>query len=69
MFIRAVRALRDLRRYTAAVTVNNQGGQVNVANDGGQQVNVQEKKGKKRAKNKQQAASAIPRPRRLNEGK
>lgn len=65
VFIRAVRALRDLRRYTAAVIVNNQGGQVNVASEGGQQVNVQEKKGKKRAKNKQKGASLIPRSRRL----
>jgi hypothetical protein len=51
VFIRSVRALRDLRRYTTAVIVNNQGGQVNVASDGGQQVNVQKKarpKAKKR---------------------
>jgi hypothetical protein len=40
VFIRSVRALRDLRRYTAAVIVNNQGGQVNVAGDGGHQRNV-----------------------------
>jgi hypothetical protein len=65
VFIRAVRALRDLRRYTAAVIVNNQGGQVNVAGDGGQQVNVQEKKGKKRAKNKRQALSVDSSLRRL----
>ena len=65
VFIRAVRALRDLRRYTAAVIVNNQGGQVNVAGDGGQQVNVQERKGKKRAKSKQQSTSLIPGSRRL----
>lgn len=50
VFIRAVRALRDLRRYTAAVIVNNQGGQVNVASEGGQQVNVVKKGRKKKAK-------------------
>jgi hypothetical protein len=53
VFIRAVRALRDLRRYTTAVIVNNQGGQVNVASDGGQQINVQKKiksKGKRQKK-------------------
>lgn len=48
IFIRAVRALRDLRRYTTAVIVNNQGGQVNVAGDGGQQVNVQKKRSRKK---------------------
>jgi hypothetical protein len=47
IFVRAVRALRDLRRYTAPVIVNNQGGQVNVAAEGGQQVNVNGKKQKK----------------------
>lgn len=35
VFIRAVRALRDLRRYSSGVIVNNQGGQVNVASEGG----------------------------------
>lgn len=49
-FIRAVRALRDLRRYTTAVIVNNQGGQVNVAGDGGQQTNVVKKVKKKAIK-------------------
>ena len=48
VFLRSVRALRDLRRYTAPVIVN-QGGQVNVAADGAQQTNVQRKakRGKK----------------------
>jgi hypothetical protein len=50
VFIRSVRALRDLRRYSTAVIVNNQGGQVNLASDGGQQVNVQKKAKKKKAK-------------------
>jgi hypothetical protein len=50
VFIRAVRALRDLRRYSTAVIVNNQGGQVNVASDGGQQTNVVKKVKKKGAK-------------------
>jgi len=53
VFIRAVRALRDLRRYTNAVIVNNQGGQVNVASDGGQQVNVQKKYKKHKGEKKQ----------------
>ena len=40
--IRAVlRQMRDLRRYAPPVIVNN-GGQVNVATDGGQQVNIVE---------------------------
>lgn len=50
VFIRAVRALRDLRRYLTAVNVNNRGGQVNVASDGGQQTNVVKKAKKKAAK-------------------
>ena len=50
VFIRAVRALRDLRRYSTAVIVNNQGGQVNVASEGGQQTNVVKKEKKKGAK-------------------
>jgi hypothetical protein len=48
VFIRAVRALRDLRRYTTAVIVNNQGGQVNVASDQSQQTNVVKKPKKKK---------------------
>jgi len=49
VFVRSVRALRDLRRYTTAVIVNNQGGQVNVAADQSQQTNVVRKvKGRKR---------------------
>jgi hypothetical protein len=49
VFIRSVRALRDLRRYTTAVIVNNQGGQVNLATGDSHQKNVikgREKKGK-----------------------
>ncbi len=42
IFLRTLRNLRDLRRYTAAVTINNPE-QVNIAADGGQQVNVQKK--------------------------
>ena len=52
VFIRAVRALRDLRRYSTAVIVNNQGGQVNVASDGGQQTNVIKKEKKKGGKSR-----------------
>jgi hypothetical protein len=68
VFIRAMRALRDLRRYSTAVIVNNQGGQVNVASNGGQQVNLQ-KKTKKRGNTKQQDMAAIPKPRRLRVAK
>ncbi len=45
MYFRAVRQLRDWRRYTPQVTIQNNGGQVNigeqvnVASDGGQQIN------------------------------
>lgn len=38
MYMRTLRQLRDLRRYSS-VTINNPG-QVNIANDGGQQVNL-----------------------------
>ena len=40
-FLRGLRTMRDLRRFT--VPVINNGGQVNIATDGGQQVNVQAK--------------------------
>ncbi|MCA1624989.1 MAG: hypothetical protein LC778_14555 [Acidobacteria bacterium] len=45
MYFRAVRQLRDWRRYTPQVTINNPqqvniGEQVNVASDGGQQINI-----------------------------
>lgn len=40
-FLRVLRQLRDLRRYSPVVIQNN-GGQVNVATDGGQQVNVKQ---------------------------
>lgn len=45
MFFRAQRALRDWRRYSPPVTINNPnqvniGEQVNVATGGGQQVNL-----------------------------
>ena len=46
VFLRTLRNLRDLRRYTAPVTINNPE-QVNIAADGGQQVNMQERKGKR----------------------
>lgn len=46
MFLRTLRQMRDLRRYAQPVIVNN-AGQVNVATNGGQQVNVQNKKKKK----------------------
>lgn len=43
MFLRILRQMRDLRRYASPVIVQN-AGQVNIAADGGQQVNVQEKR-------------------------
>jgi hypothetical protein len=39
MYFRAIRNLRDWRRYTPQVTINNPN-QVNIANNGGQQINV-----------------------------
>jgi hypothetical protein len=45
LFLRTLRQMRDLRRYAPPVIVNN-GGQVNVAADGGQQVNMQLMKNK-----------------------
>lgn len=50
-YLSAIRAMRDYRRYSGPVIINNQG-QVNIADDGAQQLNVQQK-GKKRAKEKQ----------------
>lgn len=47
LFLRTLRQLRDLRRYVVPVTINNPQ-QVNIAADGGQQVNVQ--RSKRRAK-------------------
>ena len=52
VFIRAVRALRDLRRYAVPVTINNPQ-QVNIAADGGQQVNVQRNKHNKKSAKKE----------------
>jgi hypothetical protein len=46
MFLRTLRQMRDLRRYSQPVIVNN-AGQVNVATNGGQQINVQDKRKKK----------------------
>jgi len=40
MFLRNLRALRDMRRFAPPVIVNGLGGQVNIAAQGGQQVNV-----------------------------
>jgi hypothetical protein len=42
LFMRTLRQMRDLRRYSVPVIINNPE-QVNVATDGGQQVNVQKK--------------------------
>jgi hypothetical protein len=50
VFIRSVRALRDLRRYTGPLIVNNQGGQVNVATVESRQTNVAKKSKRKSQK-------------------
>jgi hypothetical protein len=56
MFLRILRQMRDLRRYAAPVTINNPK-QVNIANEGGNQTNVQKKvTRKKKAKKKQSGA-------------
>jgi hypothetical protein len=47
-YLSSVRALRDYRRWGAPVVINNEG-QVNIAADGGQQVNVKGKIKKKRS--------------------
>jgi hypothetical protein len=47
MFMRTLRQMRDLRRYSAPVVINNPQ-QVNVAAEGGQQVNVQKSAKKSR---------------------
>src|SRR5436853_4860590 len=47
-YLSAIRAMRDYRRYSGPVIINNKG-QVNIADDGAQQLNVKQK-GKKRAK-------------------
>lgn len=49
LFLRTLRQLRDLRRYAVPILINNPE-QVNIAADGGQQVNVQKKGRKKKAK-------------------
>jgi hypothetical protein len=56
-YLSAIRAMRDYRRYSGPVIINNKG-QVNIADDGAQQLNVQQK-GKKRAKDKQAAPVAL----------
>jgi hypothetical protein len=50
MFLRTLRQMRDLRRYQMPVTINNPK-QVNIAADGGQQVNVQPEKKARRQVN------------------
>jgi hypothetical protein len=43
MYLRVLRQMRDLRRYSVPVTINNPK-QVNIAAEGGQQVNLQQRK-------------------------
>ncbi len=52
LFLRTLRQLRDLRRYNLPVTINNPQ-QVNIAADGGQQVNVQKNKQRKKPARKE----------------
>jgi hypothetical protein len=49
LYLRTLRQMRDLRRYVVPVTINNPQ-QVNIAAEGGQQVNVQEKRKLKKEK-------------------
>ena len=51
LFLRTLRQLRDLRRYAIPVTINNPQ-QVNIAADGGQQVNVQRDRQNKKSTKK-----------------
>ena len=55
LYLRTLRQMRDLRRYSVPVTINNPE-QVNIAADGGQQVNVQQKAKRK----KKQTRTAQP---------
>lgn len=56
MFLRALRQMRDLRRYASPVTIHNPQ-QVNIAAEGGQQINSQ-----KGARGKKRKAKASARP-------
>lgn len=63
LFLRTLRQLRDLRRYVVPVTINNPQ-QVNIAAEGGQQVNMQSKSqdsqtGSRNKRRKQKALAAI----------
>ena len=66
-YLCAVRALRDYRRWGSPVIINNEG-QVNFAEGGAQQLNVQQK-GEKRAKGRQKDVSVAPKSRRLRAAK
>jgi len=58
MFLRVLRQMRDLRRYSVPVTINNPK-QVNIAGEGGKQVNVQASgRRKKKTKAQRVATSA-----------
>ena len=59
MFLRVLRQMRDLRRYSVPVTINNPK-QVNIAADGGQQVNVQNKAEAKSRKRRPASNKAKP---------
>jgi hypothetical protein len=65
-YLSVLRALRDYRRWGSPVIINNEG-QVNIAEGGSQQLNVQQKS-QKRAKNKK-CTSVAPKSRRLKAAK
>jgi hypothetical protein len=61
-YLSALRGLRDYRRWGAPVIINNEG-QVNIAADGGQQVNLQKGRSKARAKKASATTSKLnPKP-------
>ena len=59
-YLSSVRALRDYRRWGSPVIINNDG-QVNIAADGGQQVNVQGKDKKKKSARRKKVIKQIER--------
>ena len=64
LFLRTLRQMRDLRRYNVPVTISNPE-QVNIASDGGQQVNVQKKSKPKKKQAKKPARTDAKQPLRI----
>jgi hypothetical protein len=58
MYLRVLRQMRDLRRYGVPVTINNPK-QVNIAADGGQQVNARAKRKRKKTPKTMSAARKL----------